>query len=100
MGVIFSKHFWNQGAVHEELKMGLEMILKIDASIKRHFKNDPIFGDRLISAIDDHANLILDECESAYEPQEIESHFSMKHFLQQVERASFQCEIPSAIDPK
>lgn len=100
IGTVFTGCFWNKGINFSELKTGLEMIMKRDATIKRHFKNDPLFGARLISAIDNHFNLLLDECESASSPNDIKSYFSIKHIFQQVERGSFNFTLPGVLTPK
>ena len=63
--------------MYNKFKSNFEIVLKRHAEIKRHFKNNPLFRVQLLSAINNHINILLDECKSSVEPMRIESYFSM-----------------------
>ena len=101
MGTIVSKCFFGDGIITKELKSCVETLIKRDMAVKRHFRNDPLFGARFIAAIDNHLNNLLDECENADQPSEINmEYFSMSHIFHQVERGSFQFTLPSILQSK
>ena len=59
-------------------------------AVKRHFRNDPLFGTRFIATINNHLNNLLDEYENTDQPSEISmEYFSMSHIFYQVKRGSF-----------
>ena len=77
IGTVFEGFFWNEGVVHSELNMALQIIMKRGTAIRRHFKNDPLFGAKFISVVDNHNNLLLNECEGVFNPKNILSYFSI-----------------------
>ena len=75
-------------------------MIKRSTAIRRHFKNDPLFGARFISTVDNNINLLLDECEGVSNAKHISSCFSMGHIFQKIERGSFLHMLPSVLAPK
>ena len=69
--------------------------------MKHHFRDDILFGGRFITALDNHINDLLDECENVEQPRGVDPKcFSMSHVFHQVERGAFNFSLPSILKQK
>ena len=101
IGAVFSKCFWNNGMVTNELKTCVQTLIKWDITVKRHFRDDSMFGGRFIAGLDNYINILLDECENAEQPNEISPEsFSMSHVFFQVECGTFNFSLPGILKQK
>ena len=87
--------------VTNELKTCVQTLIKRDIAVKGHFRDDSLFGGSFIAGLDNHINILLDECENVEQPNEIApEYFSMSHMFFQVERGTFNFSLPGILKQK
>ena len=64
------------------------------------FNEDPLVGARIIAALDNWWNLLLEECESSDSPAQCASYFSTDDVISQIESGSFHCSLPKDLNVK
>lgn len=85
---VFHSVFNDAGKATREIKRVFDAVSKRDRLLRLLFNNDPLAGAKIIAALDNWWNLLLEECESASSPEECSSYFCTKDIIAQIESGS------------